>query len=290
MHINIGHQTRAALITVGCVGVLGMGGLAHAEPIFELTAAHPPLGSVHSAPWSAKVESPAMDSNDVEGRTNDATGAKSAQELLIRDRPGISSDTGRTDGGRRERAPLPADTQVMAPSVSFAAASSTSEDAEWRAELASTVLEAVRPAYEGLAGSGILEAVRSLESELGLDRGWSFNDSLSGNYSQNGGIGAHPESVSWAGPGNRSDTFNRPRSAAQIADDQRNAAALMEKFIEEVKPWVITLVAVYVLGYMVKFSLDYSQWKAARRRKHSALATGGTGRKRHRRHKRRPTV
>ncbi|MEO8118809.1 MAG: hypothetical protein ABI606_05750 [Rhodoferax sp.] len=292
MPIHIGHQTRAALVTVGCVGVVGMAGLARAEPMVELTVAHTPaLGPVNSTSWLVKAESPAVDANDVEGRTNEASDGNSAQELLIRDRPGGRSDTGRSESGRSTRSLLPAEAQVIGRSTSFAEASDANEDAAWRAELARTVLDAVRPAYEGLAGSGILGAIRDMESELGLDRGWSFNDSLSGNYSQNGGMGSRPESVSWSG--NRSDPLNRPRSAAQIADDHRSAAALMDRFIDEIMPWVLTLFGVYGLGYMVKFSLEYSQWRAVRRRKRSVLGTRQpvrTVRKRHRRHKHRPTV
>jgi hypothetical protein len=90
--------------------------------------------------------------------------------------------------------------------------------------------------------------------------------------------------VSWAGVAARADTFNRPRSSAQIADDEQNASMLMQQLIDEVKPWVFSLIALYVLGYAVKLALDYSQWKTARRRQRVA-----TGRRR-KRHKRRPTT
>ncbi|WP_114972882.1 hypothetical protein [Rhodoferax ferrireducens] len=294
MPIHIGHQTRTALVTVGCVGVIGMAGLARAEPMVELTATHiPAFGPVKNVPWWEKEASPALDATDVEGRTNDADDAISAQELLVRNRPAGHSDAGRSERGQAARSLLPAGAQVTGPSTSFAEASGVKEDAAWRAELAHTVLDAVRPAYEGLAGAGVLGAIRDMESGLGLDRGWSFDDALSGNYSPNGGPGSHAESVSWAGSGNRSDTSNRPRSAAQIADDQRNAAVLLEKFIDEIMPWVLALVGVYALGYMVKFSLEYSQWRAVRRRKRSAFSSRQpvrTVRKRHRRHKHRPTV
>ena len=301
MPIHIGHQTRAALVTVGCVGVITIAmfsGLARAAPMGELAPAPAPEpGLAKSSPWLMKVESPAAQTHDGEGRTSDADDADSAQELPIRNRAGGHLDTGRSESGRSTRSLFPADAQVMTPSTSFAEGSGVNEDAAWRAELAHTVREAVRPAYEGLAGSGVLSALRDVESELGLDRGGSFNDSLSDNYSQSGGTGPHAESVSWAGSGSRSDrsdTFSRPRSAAEVADDQKNATVMLEKFLEEILPWVLALFGVYGLGYLVKFSLEYSQWRSARRRRHSRAVVAKqpmrTVRRRHRRHRRRPTV
>lgn len=277
MHINMSYRARAAWVSAGFAGVLGMGCPVCAEPIGATS-------------WSDGVEIPDAEASDVEGRQNRATGAPSQQELLIRARQWHLANTGQTEGGQGERLLFQTDAQAMASAVLTATAPIANEDAQWHRELADTVLDAVRPVYEGLASFGILDAVRSVESELGLDKVWSVNDSFSGDYFQYAGIGLHPDSVSWAGPGNRSDSFSRPRSAGQIADDQRNAALLMEQLIEEIKPWVFTLVALYVLGYMVKFSLDYVQWRAARRRKRSAMGAGHTGRKRHRRHRRRPTV
>lgn len=298
MPIHIGHQKRAVLVTVGCVGVITIAmfsGPVRAAPMGELAAAPTPeLGLAKSSPWLVKVESPAVETHDEEGRTNDAGEADSAQELPIRHRAGGHPDAGRSESGRSARPLFPAEAQVMRPSTSFAEGSGANEDAAWRAELARTVREAVRPAYEGLAGSGVLSALRDVESELGLGRGGSFNDSLSGNYSQSGDAGPRAESVSWAGSGSPSETFSRPRSAAEIADDQKNAAVLLEKFLEEILPWVLALFGVYGLGYLVKFSLEYSQWKSARRRRHSSAVASKhpvrTVRRRHRRHRRRPIV
>lgn len=277
MHINMSYRARAAWVSAGFAGVLGMGCPVCAEPIGATS-------------WSDGVETPDAEASDVEGRQNRATDAPSSQELRISAQQWRPSNTGQTDGGQGGRLLFQTDAQAVASAALTAAAPVANEDVQWRRELADTVLDAVRPVYEGLASAGILDAVRSVDAELGLIKGPSFNVVLSTDYSQNTGHGAHPESVSWAGPANRPKTLDQSRGGAQLVDDERNAAVMMAKLFEEVIPWAITLVALYVLGYMVKFSLDYVQWRTARRRKRSAMGAGHTGRKRHRRHRRRPTV
>lgn len=278
----MGHRALTALVTVGCVGVLGMGCPVCAEPIGATS-------------WSGgaeapDAEAPDAEASDAEGRQSMTTGALSQQEHHIRERQWRPSNTGQTEGGQGGRLLFQTDAQAVASAALTATDPIANEDAQWRRELADTVLDAVRPAYEGLASSGILDAVRSVDAELGLIKGPSFNVVLSTDYSQNTGHGAQPETVSWAGPANRPETLDQSRGGAHLVDDERNAAVMMAKLFEEVKPWAIALLALYVLGYMLKFSLDYVQWRATRRRKRRAMATGHTARKRHRRHRRRPTV
>jgi hypothetical protein len=212
-----------------------------------------------------------MEGGDDESTINTAAAATALPVVRSGARPGRPAQTGQTGGSL-----FPARAEVMA--------AGEREDEAWRREVTSTVRDAVRPAYEGLASSGILDAVRMVESELGLSQGPSFNDVLSDDSAHNTAHGARPESVSWAGVAARADTFNRPRSSAQIADDEQNASMLMQQLIDEVKPWVFSLIALYVLGYAVKLALDYSQWKTAHRRQRVA-----TGRRR-KRHKHRPTT
>jgi hypothetical protein len=261
MHINKSHRAptmRVAWISVGLAAAMGVGCPVCAEPIMGLSGAPSSAGAVDASPWSAPVETPAMHGGDDEGRTSKATGAVSQQDVRSGERPWRPVQTAQTG-----RSLLPGHTEIMA--------AGSNDDDEWRREIASTVLDAVRPAYDGLVSSGILDAVRSVESELGLGKGPSFNDVLSGDGAENTGQGARPESVSWAGAANRADTFSRPRSGVQMAEDERTATMLMQQLIDEVKPWILALVGLYVLGYTVKLVLDYNQWKIVRRRQRTAM-------------------
>jgi hypothetical protein len=54
----------------------------------------------------------------------------------------------------------------------------------------------------------------------------------------------------------------------------------MDKLIEEVKPWVFSLVGLYLLGYLIKAGYDYAQRKSIRRReRETAMALRRSARK-----------
>lgn len=59
------------------------------------------------------------------------------------------------------------------------------------------------------------------------------------------------------------------------------AKVMLKELIEEVKPWVLTLIGLYGLGYSVKFLLDYRRWKMMRRRKRTSAGKHRTRGSRH---------
>lgn len=126
--------------------------------------------------------------------------------------------------------------------------------------LASTIKDFVRPIQEGVAQSGVMEAVRNFESDMGLSKRPDSADPSARGYS----TGA---------PGSGAPA----KTAEQIRREQMAAATMFDDFINEVKPWAFGLAGLLALGYLVKLWLTYLRVKAARpgkrrrssRRRHS---------------------
>ncbi len=112
---------------------------------------------------------------------------------------------------------------------------------------ASSIKDFVRPIQEGVAQSGVMEAVRNFEADMGLSKRPDNADPASRGYS----AGA---------PG----TGAPARTAEQIRRDQIASSMMLEEFINEVKPWAFGLAGLLVLGYLVRLWLTYLRVKAAR--------------------------
>lgn len=112
---------------------------------------------------------------------------------------------------------------------------------------ASTIKDFVRPIQEGVAQSGVMEAVRNFESDMGLSKRPDSADPSSRGYS----TGA---------PG----TGAPAKTAEQIRRDQIASSMMLEDFINEIKPWAFGLAGLLVLGYLFKLWLTYVRAKAAR--------------------------
>lgn len=117
--------------------------------------------------------------------------------------------------------------------------------------------EVVRPLYQDLATSDAAQALRGLQSELGLEKEQTFNDK----EIRQTGSGVPSEATAWEGQSNREP----PRTAAQAERDKILASVLMDKLIDEITPWAIGLVALYILGYLGKLALAYGKHRSARR-------------------------
>lgn len=163
---------------------------------------------------------------------------------------------------------------------SAGAMTSTHDNASWQREFSSVIKEAVRPTYQDIADSGFVEAIRSIESEIGLRNTRPFG-SESGPITGNSGSEPHRESADWATSGNNPGPTGRVRSADEIERDQLMAKVMLKELVEEVKPWVFTLIGLYALGYSVKLLLDYRRWKMARRRRRTSAGKHRTRGGRH---------
>jgi hypothetical protein len=136
-------------------------------------------------------------------------------------------------------------------------------DAEPNAEksIRDAVKESVRPAYEQLIESGMIETWHDVKASLGLDKGqWSEQDrtrdpAQAPNQwnAPDGDAGPHP--------------VQPPRTAAQMQMDREMATMMREKLIDQVKPWLIGLAGLYVVVRLIKLVIRYVRWKAVRRSK-----------------------
>ena len=279
MHINKDHGTRAAS-GAGAVLAVAMGLCmpAGGEPVTHQYRAIPGLAAVQAP--DLQVSGPGSSSSTHRGLG--ALAAHSPVGRQVQSRPQISLFT---DRGQPVRTPVRMGGPSMASSGLSGVAQGASEDALWRRELADTVLEFIVPAYEGLTATGILQAVRSLETELGLHQGHSFD--APGVHAHNAGAGARPESVGWSGPGAGTQASRYSRSDAQIAEDQRLAAIKIKELIDDATLWALALVGLYGLGFLVRLALHYRRIKMRGRRSSSSMVPR---RMRHRQHRRRPAV
>lgn len=149
-------------------------------------------------------------------------------------------------------APLPADRTVQTPSHT----AQPTKDALSQ-DIRDSVKDVVRPLYQDIATSDVAQALRGLQSELGLDKEQAFNDK----EPRQAGSGLPSEATAWEGQPNR----EAPRTAAQVERDKVLASVMMDKLIDEVTPWAIGLVALYVLGYLGKLALAYGRVRSIRR-------------------------
>lgn len=242
-----GASRYSAMITIGLSCLMFASDWLHAEPVAVTTLEPAPLTT--GSPWPTDLEN---------SQAATATKPETAQ------RPEHDSFDQQHNAGTAPNAP--------------AATPGAQDHAAWQREFSSVIKEAVRPAYQDIADSGFVEAIRSIESDLGLSNTRPFG-AESGVDAEHSRSEPHRESAGWATPGNNAAT-SRPRSAEEIERDQIMAKVMLKELIEEVKPWLFALVGLYALGYSVKLLLDYRRWKMARRRKR----TSASQRRRHRSH------
>lgn len=118
----------------------------------------------------------------------------------------------------------------------------------------SAIKESVRPVYDQLVESGAVEALHHLKTDLGLDKNqWSDQDKAAPAK----GPGQ------WDAPATQDP--GPPKTAAQAQLDRETASLMREKLIDQVTPWLIGLVVLYVVGYLVKLLYNFIRWKSAKR-------------------------
>jgi hypothetical protein len=219
----------------------------HAEPVSAPTLEQAPL--VIGSPWPSDLD------NNGAAATEPKTAQRPEHDRIDQDRNAVTT----------RNAP--------------AATPGIHDNQAWQREYSSGIMDAVRPTYQDIADSGFVEAIRSIESDLGLSNKRPFG-AISDAYAGNSESEPHRESAGWATPGNNPATTSRPRSTEEVERDQIMAKVMLKELVEEVKPWVFTLIGLYALGYSVQLLLEYRRWKIAQRRKR----TSGGKHRRHRGH------
>lgn len=243
MHLKVGHHTLATLMAIGLFGACVTGGPASAAPVkLEDAAQH--MTDVVDPP--ELVLEPAAFAADGGGPGKALQAASAAQGGLMR--------------ADQARSPSREATQTkVAPQNSMAAPSGVSPGPDLAADIRSTVKESVRPLHDQLVESGAVDAWKELKTDIGLDKGKWDNDGTPGANPM--APGREPsESPGWK------DAAQPPKTAAQAQVDRELASHMLEKLIDEVKPWAISLLGLYLLGYLIKAGIGHSQRKSIRRR------------------------
>lgn len=245
MHLALGHHTLAAIMAISLLGLLSPGGRASAAPVAQHEATEPMTGAVDPTELALEPAAFTVDGRDGKNAVIQAPGA--AQGRVTRTERASSPSTQTT-----QTKPEPQNSVARQPGVS--------PGPDLAAEIRSTVKESVRPLHDQLVESGALEVWSDLKADLGLSKNkWGSEGATEADPT----TPTHPDashSASWQDP------THRPMTAAQAEVDRELAARMMEKLIEEIKPWVFSLGGLYLLGYLVKAGYDQSKQKSIRRR------------------------
>ena len=242
MHRKVGHHTLATLLAIGLSGAFFTGARVAAESVTLQDAPQQITDSADPSHLMAEPDAFAVDGAVVPGRTTHATGV-------------VPAGLARADRARNSSLET---TQTKAAQNSTSAPSGVNPGPDLAAEIRSTVKEGVRPLHDQLVASGAVDAWKDLKADFGLDKG---------KWDTDGTPGVHPmvpgrepsESPGWK------DAAQPPKTAAQVQADRELASHMLEKLIDEVKPWALSLLALYILGYLIKAGIGHSQRRSIRR-------------------------
>lgn len=273
---------RAMLAAASCLA----GAPAVAEPIAQLDVGDigvPPGMAFAEAPAdAAAVAVPAIDAasdDDTAPASSGAGGTAGADRSAAppagddaptpRSRPAATSArSARPDGGNEQAAARRAALASLAASPLLA---EEQTESDWERE----VKEALRPIYDELAASGVVDAVQGIKSYLGLLNALVARDGASAE-SASGDQAVLPDSVAGtpaygtATRGSLGEGTPAGRTAAQSERERMIAVLILKEWIAAAKPWFFTLLAVYALWQTIRFAVNYSHWKARRTRKRAA--------------------
>ena len=248
-----------AMLCLGLiVGLLAAGPPARAEPIALRTiesAQDDPLAGIE-LPQSESGPSVEFDGGEV--GTDDATAPPPEQ---------LPGDRRAAPTRRRAGQPRSAQAANAAREISSSANLAVTMDAEadWERE----IREAMRPYYEQIAMSGVVDAVHGLKSYLSAGAAVPTDDEERTDYR------TPSEIAPWESRDGRFDALGREKSPAQIENERKITAQLIDEWIAELKPWVFGLAALYALWHVIKLGFDFSRWRSERALKRGAKKAHG---------------
>lgn len=227
-----------------------------AEPVVQgLT--QPTNRLIDARQWLPGTHNPPLNTTDP-----DATPSVPQNTPAAPARPAGETSSALAPAADRSQRTTQAMTNPSSPiAPTHAAAPKVAEDTSGR-DIQSAVKDVVRPLYKDLATSDAAQALRSLQSDLNLDKEQAFNAPEANQTSRQEGSGLPRQTATWEGQANQEP----PRSAAQVERDKIQASVMMDKLIDSVMPWAIGLVALYALFYLVKLGMAYGRHRSLRRR------------------------
>ncbi|MDB5849552.1 MAG: hypothetical protein JWP29_3304 [Rhodoferax sp.] len=145
-------------------------------------------------------------------------------------------------------------------------------------DLGSSVREVTKPLLEELAHSDVVEAVRAMDikPEAVVDSGLTNAES--------DGQGRDPTARRRNWDGTEKTATPTPGIDRDPQLEKARTSVLLGALIEDVKPWAIGAVALYILGTMARFGLAYRKRSVQRkidRRKHHRRRSGRRSESRH---------
>lgn len=250
MHFALGHHTRAAMTAISLLGMLWPVGQASAAPVAQQDATAQMAGVVDVPEVALDSAAFSVDDGDgLQGAAIQASGTTPERVTRIERAPKPASQT------------VPTKLESQNP-VAHHPSTSTHTKPDLSAEIRSTLKESVRPLHDQLVESGALEAWSDLKADLGLSKHkWGNASASEGDPNLPGRLDPS-QSAAWQDPA------NRPKTGPPTEVDRELAAQMLEKLIDEIKPWVLSLGGLYLLGYLIKAGYDRSQRKAIRRHQH----------------------
>lgn len=247
--MTLGARRSAAILALGLLGLFGLSGMVRAELVTHQDRVQAITESTE--PVESILDSPGLLADELTGPHNAALTANPPQ--------GQPKPTDQTRA--------PATPTKAALTAAPATRTNTQPDPSLGEEIRSSVKETVRPLHHQLVESGAVDAWKELKTDLGLGKSeWRDEDVNAGNPKMSAPLDG-PNAPRWQAPA------QQPKTAAQVEMDRELATHMMEKLIDEVKPWVLSLLALYVVGYLVKAGLEHSQRKSIRRRERETRRT-----------------
>lgn len=127
-------------------------------------------------------------------------------------------------------------------------------------EIRGTLKDNIRPLHEQVMNSGAMLAWNDLKSDMGLR---NTNEDTEGTATARSMMASQWES---SNPTFGQDPGHRQRTTGHAEIDRELTTHMLEKLIDEIKPWALSLIGLYMLGYLIKTGYDYTQRKSIRRR------------------------
>lgn len=252
MHFALGHHSRAAIMALSLLGALAPAGQTFAAPVAQQDATGSMTGAVEAPELAFDPAAFSVDATDSLGDTIQVPGATQGRVTRIEQALSPSNPTIQ---------PIQSKLDSQNPTARLPGVST---EPDLAAEIRSAVKESVRPLHDQLLESGALEAWSDLKTDLGLSKNkWGSEGATDADPAMPGRMDAS-HSASWQDPA------HQPKTAAQAEADREVTAVMLEKLIDEIKPWAFSLGGLYLLGYLIKTGYDYAQRKSMRRRQRQA--------------------
>ncbi|MDD2880174.1 MAG: hypothetical protein PHQ58_07030 [Rhodoferax sp.] len=242
------HHKRRVILAFSLLGVFGLGMPVAADPVTHQDA----------TPATAEAASP--------GELTWTPAALTIEGMASQNR---SLQTPSITPQERPAADQRTPNQTAPPRLGPADATSpplnTPTDPDLAAEIHNTLKETARPLHDQILDSGAMEVWNDVKRDMGLGRTQEDDE---------GASSTRPQRMSgqWEGghlPAGQ-DPDNRPKTAAQTEMDRELASHMMERLIDEIKPWALSALGLYLLGYLIKIGIDYSRRRSIRRRERRA--------------------